>query len=449
MKAITKVEIVNYNPEWPAFYKQESSYLQKILGDHLREIYHMGSTAIPNMPAKPVIDIMLVCENLDAIEEIAQKIAPHYSYIRRHVVPHRSFFTSRQDKKISFNLHIRERGDPQINRHINFRDYVIAHPADAKRYAALKTKLAAQFGEDRNSYVFGKDKLVQEIDAKAKLWPERKKDYLPPNTGVDAQAWSQEKIIKAMEANLNVHMTHFSQYLNQVELIRIPGFTIVNAGLLDDTFNYVLDADFASSEAHEKIVEITDYFRIRQIPFSWWVSPDDKPEDLVHHLESSGYINTENNVAMYFDLDAWDGHVTMPAELQIVSATDKKTLRDFALVLTNDEASFEEYFAWIATVLTEEDPIEYYVGYVDGKPVVRGLSCYFAQVAGLHGLSTVPDARHRGYGKAMQQYRLKLAKERGYHIAVLQASPEGYPLYQKLGYQQCGVFREFKLRNAK
>lgn len=120
-------------------------------------------------------------------------------------------------------------------------------------------------------------------------------------------------------------------------------------------------------------------------------------------------------------------------------------MRDFALVLTNDKASFKKYFEWIASIVTEEDPIEYYVGYVNGKPIVRGASCYFAQVAGLHWLSTAPEERKKGYGKAMQEYRLKRAKELGYHIAILQASQEGHSLYLKLGYKECCVFREFKL----
>jgi len=440
------IEIVAHSPEWAEFYKQESQYLQKILGDHLREIYHIGSTAIANMPAKPVIDIMLVCENLDAIDDISQRLELNYHNIRRNVIPHRSFITSRQNEKTRFHLHIFERGDPQINRHVNFRDYVIAHPLEAKRYAELKMKLAEQFAKDITSYVSGKSKFVQKIDTKAKLWSKRKRDYLAPNTGVYAHEWPQEKLIKAMEANLNVHMTHFAQYLNQVELIRIPGFTIVNSGLSDDTFNYVLEADFSDAEATKKINEVTDYFRKKNIPFSWWVSPYDKPDNLANHLENNGYINSENNVAMYFDLDKWDGCVSIPSDLQIIQAKDEKTLHDFALVLANDETCFKKYFEWIASVLTEDDPIEYYVGYVEGVPVVRGLSCYFAQVAGLHWLSTTPHARKKGYGKAMQEYRLKLAKERGYHIAVLQASHEGYPLYKKLGYNECGTFREFKLR---
>ncbi len=290
-----------------------------------------------------------------------------------------------------------------------------------------------------------KTKLVHDIDALAKCWEGRKRNYLPANTGPLAKDWSREALVKAMEANLNVHMTYFAQYLPQVELIRVPGYTIVNSGLWDDTFNYVVDADFSSAEADKKIAEITDYFAEKNIPFSWWVSPHDKPDDLPSHLEKQGYVNTENNCAMYFDLDAWDGQISLPPSLEIRRATDETTLRDFALVLANDEAAFAQYFSWVASILTNEDPIEYYVGYVDGKPVVRGLSCYSAQVAGLHWLSTVPAERKKGYGAAMQQHRLKRAKELGYHIAVLQASDEGYALYRRLGYQECGYFREFKL----
>jgi GrpB-like predicted nucleotidyltransferase (UPF0157 family)/predicted acetyltransferase len=447
MKNTRKVEVISYDSRWPDFFKQEASRIQSVLENYLKEIYHIGSTAIPNMPAKPVIDMMLVFDNLDEIDLIKNKLSElDYHNLRRQIIPYRSFFIRRQDNDIAFHLHIHERGSTQINRHVNFRDYVIQHPEDAKTYAALKINLAKQFPDDINSYVFGKDTLVQEIDTKAKLWPKRKNDFLGANTGSTTKHRSHEKLVKDMISNLNVHMTHFAQYLNQIELIRIPGFTIVNSGLPDDTFNYILDADFSSAEANRKILEVTNYFTQTNIPFSWWVSPFDNPHDLPEYLERNDYQNTENNTAMYFDLDKWDGHVPSLPELKIIRARDEKTLHDFALVLANDEKSFKQYFSWIASVLTDDDPIEYYVGYVNDKPVVRGLSCYFAQVAGLHWLSTAPDERRKGYGAAMQQYRLKRAKELGYHIAVLQASSEGYSLYKYLGYKECGVFREFKLK---
>ncbi|CEK11846.1 bifunctional GrpB family protein/GNAT family N-acetyltransferase [Legionella hackeliae] len=439
------VNVVAYDPNWPNVFNKEAIRLQNILGNFLQEIYHIGSTSIPGMSAKPVIDIMLSVDNVDDIDLIEEKLIQlNYAPIRRQIIPHVSFFTKRQESTVSFHLHLHERGSPQIKRHVNFRDYVIQHPNVAYEYAELKKQLAKEFPHDISSYVSGKDSLVQAIDNKAKQWDGRKRNFLLPNTGCASKDWSDEKLAKAIEANLNVHMTHFAQYLTQVELIRVPGFTIVNSGLSDDTFNYVIDADFSSENADRKIIEVTDYFMKKNTPFSWWICPQDKPENLSVHLEEHGYKNTENNCAMFFDLDTWDGQIVSIPSLEIVRATDEKTLHDFALVLANDEKAFKTYFSWIASILTDDDPIEYYVGYINGKPVVRGLSCYFAQAAGLHWLSTTPEERKKGYGTAMQQYRLKRAKELGYHIAVLQASEGGYSLYKQLGYKECGSFREYK-----
>lgn len=441
-----KVEVLPYRSEWSNYFHDEANHIQTALGHGIKEIYHIGSTAIPNMPAKPIIDMMLVCDNIDDVNELADKLQTlGYPAPRRQIIPHHSFFTRKQSNEMTFHLHIHERGSPQINRHVNFRDYLSQHRDDANAYAELKIHLAKQYPNDISQYILGKDKLVQEIDAKAKLWSKRKKDYLTANTGNIAGLWSKEKLVKAMIANLNVSMTHFAQYLNHVELIRVPGFTLVNSELKSHTFNYVIDANFSSAEASQKIQDITHYFSQHHTPFSWWVAPYDKPDDLAEQLQQYGYRNTKNNIAMYLDLDAWQSATTPIPELKIIRATDEKTLHDFALVLANDTQAFKQYFSWVASILTNDDPIEYYVGYVDGKPVVRGLICCFGQVAGLHGLSTSPLERNKGYGTAMQQFRLQRAKELGYHIAVLQASNSGHSLYKKLGYKECGKFREFKL----
>lgn len=449
MSTIPPVIVVSYNEQWPEMFKQEAARIQRVLSPHITHIYHIGSTAIPRMAAKPIIDMLLECENLNDIEIIATQLASlGYAPMRRQIIPHKSFFVSRYGEQIKYNLHLHERGSTQIKRHVNFRDYMIQHPEDAHTYATLKKNLAKQFSHDMSAYVSGKDKLVQAIDVKAKLWDGRKKDYTEAHTGPVAKDWSATQLIKAMIANWNVHMTHFAQYLNPVTLIREPGWTIVNTGLHDDTFNVVIDADFPSSAADEKIPQVTAYFQQNAVPYTWWVTPDNQPSDIDHCLIKHGYTNTENDAAMYFDLDSWDEQVSIPQELQIVRAMHPQSLIDFALVLANDVAAFTTYFTWIAEILTEDDPIEFYVGYVNGRPVVRGISCYFGQVVGLYWLSTTPDQRGKGYGRAMQLYRLKRAKALGYHVAVLQASKEGFPLYKKLGYQMLAEFREFKIISA-
>lgn len=445
MQDPSRVIVVPYNNDWPLIFKQEAGRIQQVLAYDLCEIHHIGSTAIIGIRAKPVIDILLVCRDIDSTSRINEQLQTlGYQTTKRSIIPHKSFFTWRQDENISFHCHLYERGDPQVTRHLNFRNYMLHHPNDAERYAELKLILATQFEYDRYAYVSGKDKFVQHIDIKAKRWSEKKLSI--PNTKPITENEVSEKLMRAIEANLNVHMTYFAQYLDPIELIRIPGYTLVNSGLADDTFNYVLDADFSTAEAEKKITEITDYFITKNLPFSWWLGPSDKPKDLATQLEKQGYQHTENNTAMYLDLDTWDNKMVSIPELDIIRATDEKTLRDFGLVLASDRAAFEQYFSWIAGIVSVDDPIEYYVGYVDGKPVTRGLSCYYAGVVGLHWLSTSPDQRRKGYGIAMQQFRLRRAKELGYHVAVLQASPEGYLLYRNLGYQVCGVFQEFKLR---
>src|SRR5688572_19131899 len=131
-----KVDVVSYNACWPDLFKEEANRIQKHLGSCLKNIYHIGSTSIPDMPAKPVIDMMLVFDNLDDINLIKKKLNQlNYDPVRRQIIPHVSFFTKRQDQIIRFHLHIHERGSPQISRHVNFRDYVIQHPQVAYDYA--------------------------------------------------------------------------------------------------------------------------------------------------------------------------------------------------------------------------------------------------------------------------------------------------------------------------
>jgi GrpB-like predicted nucleotidyltransferase (UPF0157 family)/GNAT superfamily N-acetyltransferase len=441
----SRIELIPYDIRWPNLFTDEAKRIQKVLGAHLAAVYHIGSTSIPNMPAKPVIDMMLVIDNLDEMGFIAEQLSQlNYDPIRRQIIPHVSFFTRRQDETIRFHLHLHERGSTQVSRHVNFRDYLIHHPEIARDYAELKIQLAAQFTDDIYSYVAGKDKLVQEIDAKAKLWHGRKKDYLSPNTGTQSKAWSQKKLLQAMGANLNVYMTHFAQYSAAIELVRVPGFTLVYSGLANSSLNYVLDADFSSENAPEKIAEVTDYFTRKNSPFSWWISPLDQPEDLTTHLEHHGYKNTRNAFAMYLALDAWNNPYSVP-KLDIVAATDEKTFIDFASVLACDDTAVKTCFAWIAEILTENDPVEFYVGYIDETPVVCASSCYFAQISGVYLLTTASDQRQKGYGKAMQGYCLQRSKDLGYHLSVLHASKESRPYYQRLGYKECGSFNEYQI----
>src|SRR5687768_12128363 len=118
-----KIVVIAYDPCWPEEYIKESQVIKNALAEYLRMIHHIGSTSIPNMPAKPVIDMILEIENIDDIDLISKKLyALGYADLSRQIIPHRSFFTYRIDENISFHLHLYERGDPQVKRHVIFKD---------------------------------------------------------------------------------------------------------------------------------------------------------------------------------------------------------------------------------------------------------------------------------------------------------------------------------------
>lgn len=440
------IELHDYDLNWPIIYQAEAEKLSQALGKDFKEIYHIGSTAIPGMRAKPVIDILLGVHDIFKIDKINDKLAQlGYEPVTRQIVPHVSFFTKKYGPVHDFHLHLHEVGSPQIKRHVHFRDYLIYHQDEAKVYAELKNRLADQFKNDRFGYVLAKSHFVQQIDGKAKKWEGRRHDFCEANSGPQRSDWDLTRVLKAAVANFNCQNTHFPQFIEQVELIRVPGYTLINSNLPDDTFNLIIDAHLPDNQVDSKIEELTRYFTDKNIDFSWWLGPTDQPINLDAHLEQARYQNMETNPVMYFDLDSWQGEIQPHPELEIVQATDENQLIDYASVLMNDEKSFKQYYSWIASVLDKEDPFEYYVGYVNGVPVVRGMSCYFAQVVGLYWLSTAVDQRNKGYGRAMQEYRLKRAKDKNYHLAVLQASKQGYPLYAKMGYQVIAEFKDYHL----
>jgi GNAT superfamily N-acetyltransferase len=232
--------------------------------------------------------------------------------------------------------------------------------------------------------------------------------------------------------------------MENVEVIRIPGMTSIRSPFRDDTFNCVTDTHLRSEEADSRIAKMMTYFNQFNLPFAWWVGPTDEPEDLSSRLEKCGLTHAEDHIGMFKDLSNWKESTEVP-QIEIKRALDLKALSDFASVLTNGNPSFVRYFERLSeSPLQETDPVELYVGYVDGKPVTRGMMVLYAGVAGMHYLSTAPDARRKGYAAAIHQHRFKRAKELGYTAAVVLASPEAVSLDRKQGFEEYCRFKEFR-----
>jgi GrpB-like predicted nucleotidyltransferase (UPF0157 family) len=163
-----EIRLVDYDPLWPAKFDEMAAWLRKTIPPTIAlRIEHFGSTAIPNMPAKPVIDILLE--------------VPSYSQARRTLIPifnkpdceywwsdnHLTFYMRKELMGTrTHHIHAVQQGEP-VWRWIVFRDYLRTHPDDAGRYAALKYELAAGHTTDREAYTVSKGSFVQEITAKA------------------------------------------------------------------------------------------------------------------------------------------------------------------------------------------------------------------------------------------------------------------------------------------
>lgn len=168
------VRVVDYDPHWPGEFEIESRRIAAAVGGVAIRIHHIGSTAIPHIKAKPIIDILLEVASLEALDAKNQNLESlGYEAMGEFGIAERRYFR-RSDAagQRTHQIHAFEAGVPNVTRHLTFRDYMRAHPSAAAEYGALKVRLAALHPHDIQAYVEGKDAFVKEHQRRALLWSE-------------------------------------------------------------------------------------------------------------------------------------------------------------------------------------------------------------------------------------------------------------------------------------
>jgi GrpB-like predicted nucleotidyltransferase (UPF0157 family) len=169
-----KVELAFYKPEWADMFLAEAEVLSDVFGDRLVAIHHIGSTAIPGILAKPILDLLVEVCDIRQVDELNSEMeALGYQPRGANGISGRRYFVKQSGETHTHHIHIFQTANPQVERHLNFRDYLIANPQEAQVYSALKEKLVQQFAHDIDSYVEGKTHFIQEIDFKARIWKKR------------------------------------------------------------------------------------------------------------------------------------------------------------------------------------------------------------------------------------------------------------------------------------
>jgi GrpB-like predicted nucleotidyltransferase (UPF0157 family) len=168
-----EIYLVEYDPRWTEMYAAEAERVQAALPAGLvSAIEHFGSTAIPGLVAKPIIDILIAVRSVQEAREIAVRPleAIDYAFWSDNPQRDRLFFVKGLPPAAphrTHHVHITELGSDMWER-LLFRDYLRAHPDEASRYGNLKLGLMARFRDDREAYTAAKSSYLDEVMAKAR-----------------------------------------------------------------------------------------------------------------------------------------------------------------------------------------------------------------------------------------------------------------------------------------
>ena len=162
------ITVTEYDPLWPQKFQAESRLIRGILADNCLAIYHIGSTAVPGLAAKPIIDIMAVVKSLVQVDDAAEDFSQiGYEYLGEFGIAGRRYLRKGGEER-THQIHIFQADDwANIGRHLAFRDYMRSHEKERAEYAKIKTELAQRFPYDIDGYCDGKEHFVREMERTA------------------------------------------------------------------------------------------------------------------------------------------------------------------------------------------------------------------------------------------------------------------------------------------
>ena len=167
-----RVYLLPHDPQWAEEFARESAALASALNPLLVEFHHIGSTAIPGIRAKPIIDMLAVVDDLGALDRQNSRMeALGYEAMGELGISGRRYFRKNDAAgERTHQIHAFQTGSPQIERHLAFRDFMRTHREHALEYEALKDRLAELYPTDISSYADGKDAFIHEMDVRAAAW---------------------------------------------------------------------------------------------------------------------------------------------------------------------------------------------------------------------------------------------------------------------------------------
>jgi GrpB-like predicted nucleotidyltransferase (UPF0157 family) len=162
------IRIVEHDPEWAALAEAEIRRIRHELGDIAVRLDHVGSTAVPGLAAKPIIDLQLSVAKIDSLDSFREPLERlGYLFVPDPDFPDFHLFALPAERPRTHHLHVCESGSEHERRHLAVRDFLTANPTEAARYEALKRRLVVENPQDRLAYIEGKAAFIATLEAQA------------------------------------------------------------------------------------------------------------------------------------------------------------------------------------------------------------------------------------------------------------------------------------------
>lgn len=217
------------------------------------------------------------------------------------------------------------------------------------------------------------------------------------------------------------------------------------AGIPFELFNGVARARLAADDLDAQIAAALQPFIARRYPMFWWIGPSSAPEHLDARLVEHGLVADGSMPGMAVALSDLRETHEAPDQLVIERVNSPRLVEEFTLALRAGYGVPEEMHAPLVALgerqaLRPGSPWLYFVGRLDGEPVSTVQLFLHAGVAGIYAVSTAPAARRQGIGEALTCAALLAGGERGYRVGILQSSPMGLHVYERLGFRTLTTF---------
>ena len=250
---------------------------------------------------------------------------------------------------------------------------------------------------------------------------------------------SSDNLLTALDSNMQAFWSAYGR-AEGCTLQSTPNVVWFYTGIQVALFNSVISAKIRYEDVKPTVDSLQAMIDQRGAPALWWIGPKSTPENLGELLEKHGMQSAGEIPGMAANLAEMN---SMPKSIENFRMEKVKNVEMQALWARiaavgtgfSDTASAEMTQVEAKLIDPQYKAQHRYIGFFDGAPVATSAMVLDSGVAGIYAVATIPEARHQGIGEVMTVMPLLEARQKGYRVAVLQASSMGYPIYKKIGFK--------------